>query len=81
MIPTPDQVIQCHPPRAETERRISELETRLGQLQETRARLEERLKLRRRQFHVLLTSIHNLQSLLRSDSPDREEEPVTMDTT
>ena len=75
-------MIQQHQPRAETERRISELEVRLQELVAARARLEEKLQLRRRQFHVLLTSVHHLQSLLAAeDSPEREgEDPVIMDT-
>ena len=78
----PGQVIQQHPPRAQTEQRISELEVRLEELLSARSSLQEKLELRKRQFHVLLTSIHHLQSLLASeDTPDREgEEPVTMDT-
>ena len=75
MTPPPDQVIQQHQPRLETERRISELEQRLRELEETQGQLEERLLLRRRQFHVLLTSIHHLQNILQEG-----EEPVTMDT-
>ncbi|CAI8016055.1 THO complex subunit 7 homolog [Geodia barretti] len=76
------KVIQQHPPRAQTEQRISELEVRLEELLSARSSLQEKLELRKRQFHVLLTSIHHLQSLLASeDTPDREgEEPVTMDT-
>ena len=78
----PAQVIQHHPPRAQTEQKIAELQARLASLQESRLTLEKRLKRRRRQFHVLLTSIHHLQSLLGREEAEKEgEEPVSMDTT
>lgn len=74
-------MIQQHPPRAQTEQRIADLEQCLAGLQESRQGLEKKLELRRRQFHVLLTSIHRLQGLLGGE-PEREAgEPVTMDTT
>lgn len=76
------QVIQHHPPRAQTEQRIADLKLQLSNLLGSRQTLEKRLELRRRQFHVLLTSIHRLQGLLGRENTDREgEEPVTMDTT
>lgn len=76
------QVIQQHAPRAQTEHRITDLELRLSDLLGARQTLEKRLELRRRQFHVLLTSIHSLQGLLNSEETEREgEEPVSMDTT
>lgn len=79
----PPQVIQQHPPRAETDQKISELEAQLASLLESRQTLERKLELRRRQFHVLLTSIHHLQSLLsKEEEGEREgEEPVAMETT
>ena len=75
-------MIQEHPPRAQTDQKISELEIKLANLQSTHHTLEERLLLRRRQFHVLLTSIHHLQELLGKEENERDgdEEPVTMDT-
>ena len=74
-------MIQNHPPRAQTEKRISELELRLKELKASRSSLQEKLELRKRQFHILLTSIHHLQSLLTSeDTPEREEPLVSMDT-
>ena len=74
-------MIQNHPPRAQTEKRISELELRLKELKASRSSLQEKLELRKRQFHILLTSIHHLQSLLASeDTPEREEPLVSMDT-
>lgn len=76
------QVIQQHAPRAQTEQKIADLEMRLSNLLDSRQALEERLQLRRRQFHVLLTSIHSLQGLLNTEETEREgEEPVSMDTT
>ena len=80
------QVIQEHPPRAQTEQRISELEVRLARIQESRQTLEEKLQLRLRQFHVLLTSVHHLQGLMAEEDNETEEgeeegvEHATMDT-
>ena len=77
----PAQVIQHHPPRAQTEQRIADLELRLTSLLESRRRREKRLELRRRQFHVLLTSIHRLQGLLSREEGEKEgEDPGVMDT-
>ena len=79
MIFSSAQVIQQHPPRAQTEQRIADLELRLSSLLESRQSREKRMELRRRQFHVLLTTIHRLQSLLSREETEGED-TVIMDT-
>ncbi|KAJ0183425.1 hypothetical protein K1T71_001401 [Dendrolimus kikuchii] len=70
------KVISEQPDRKETLERLSALKTELAGLENTKQQLESRLSLRKKQFHVLVTSIHQLQALL--DEPD-DVEPVIDD--
>lgn len=70
------KVISEQPDRKETLERLSALKAELAGLESTKQQLESRLSLRKKQFHVLVTSIHQLQALL--DEPD-EVEPATDD--
>ncbi|KAL0830726.1 hypothetical protein ABMA28_002858 [Loxostege sticticalis] len=65
------KVISEQPDRKETLDQLSTLKTELGSLESTKQQLESRLALRKKQFHVLVTSIHQLQALL--DEPDDTE--------
>lgn len=65
------KVISEQPDRKETLERLSLLKTELSSLETTKQQLESRLSLRKKQFHVLVTSIHQLQALL--DEPDDME--------
>lgn len=65
------KVISEQPDRKETLERLSLLKTELSNLETTKQQLESRLSLRKKQFHVLVTSIHQLQALL--DEPDDME--------
>ncbi|XP_023947784.1 THO complex subunit 7 homolog [Bicyclus anynana] len=65
------KVISEQPDRKETLERLSLLKTELNSLEATKQQLESRLSLRKKQFHVLVTSIHQLQALL--DEPDDAE--------
>lgn len=65
------KVISEQPDRKETLERLSLLKTELSSLEMTKQQLESRLSLRKKQFHVLVTSIHQLQALL--DEPDDME--------
>ncbi|CAG9562623.1 unnamed protein product [Danaus chrysippus] len=58
------KVISEQPDRKETLERLSTLKMELSSLEGTRQQLESRLSLRKKQFHVLVTSIHQLQALL-----------------
>lgn len=62
------KVISEQPDRKETLEQLSTLKTELASLDATKQQLECRLGLRKKQFHVLVTSIHQLQALL--DEPD-----------
>ncbi|CAH0752425.1 unnamed protein product [Diatraea saccharalis] len=65
------KVISEQPDRKETLEQLSTLKSELGNLESTKHQLESRLALRKKQFHVLVTSIHQLQALL--DEPDDTE--------
>lgn len=66
------KVISEQPDRKETLERLSTLKTELSSLEATKQQLESRLSLRKKQFHVLVASIHQLQALL--------DEPEDMDS-
>lgn len=65
------KVISEQPDRKETLEHLGTLKTELSSLETTKKHLESRLALRKKQFHVLVTSIHQLQALL--DEPDEME--------
>lgn len=65
------KVISEQPDRKETLERLATLKTELNNLETTKQQLESRLALRKKQFHVLVTSIHQLQALV--DEPDDME--------
>ncbi|CAF4850914.1 THO complex subunit 7 homolog [Pieris napi] len=62
------KVISEQPDRKETLDQLSTLKNELSSLEATKQQLESRLGLRKKQFHVLVTSIHQLQALL--DEPE-----------
>ena len=66
------RVIQQHPDRVKTQEEIGTLQQELDQLTQTRDELIGKLELRKRQFHLLVHSIHELQQLL--DEEQNEEE-------
>ncbi|CAG4929468.1 THO complex subunit 7 homolog [Colias croceus] len=65
------KVISEQPDRKETLEQLSTLKNELSTLETTKQQLESRLALRKKQFHVLVTSIHQLQALL--DEPEELE--------
>ncbi|XP_041980293.1 THO complex subunit 7 homolog [Aricia agestis] len=65
------KIISEQPDRKKTLERLGTLETELSNLEATKQQLESRLSQRKKQFHVLVTSIHQLQALL--DEPDDME--------
>ncbi|KAK7101925.1 THO complex subunit 7 homolog isoform X2 [Littorina saxatilis] len=67
------KVIQQHPDRQETTRQLQSLDKELKSFADTKERLEEKLELRRKQFLVLITSIHELQRILEEDEKKEEE--------
>ncbi|XP_048243151.1 THO complex subunit 7 homolog isoform X3 [Haliotis rufescens] len=58
------KVIQKHPDRQDTTRQLQSLDKELTSQTETKQKLEEKLELRRKQFLVLITAIHELQRIL-----------------
>lgn len=67
------KVIQRHPDRHETLGQLEGLNEELGRLTHTKGDTEDRLELKRKQFHVLLSSIHELQQTLENDVKLAEE--------
>ncbi|KAK0168379.1 hypothetical protein PV327_002187 [Microctonus hyperodae] len=68
------KVINEQPDRKETNIKLTTLEQELGFLKEKSEQLEQKLEMRRKQFHVLISSIHSLQATL--DESDEEITPL-----
>lgn len=62
------QLIQEHPPRNISLDKISELEERLEALVSKKEELAEILDLRKKQFHLLVQCVHQLQDNLQGDN-------------
>jgi len=58
------RLIKEHPPRSDTANKLAELRQELSSLKSNRDHLEENLGLRRKQLHVLVTALHQLQATL-----------------
>ncbi|XP_072328440.1 THO complex subunit 7 homolog isoform X1 [Scyliorhinus torazame] len=73
------KVIQQHPDRHETLQQLEALGKELEHLSHIKESVEDKLELRRKQFHVLLSTIHELQQTLESDEKlsDGEDSPET----
>ncbi|XP_040859723.1 THO complex subunit 7 homolog [Ochotona curzoniae] len=61
------RAIEQHPERQDTLRRLEALGRELEQLSHVRGSVEEKLQLRRKQFHALLSNIYELQQTLEND--------------
>lgn len=72
------KVINEQPDRKETDEKLCQLRKELGSLEETREQLERKLDMRRKQFHVLVASIHQLQAML-DDSETEEMMDVSLE--
>ncbi|KAF6211652.1 hypothetical protein GE061_012165 [Apolygus lucorum] len=64
------KVIKEQPDRKETNEKLSYLKDEMSSLEERYEALERKLDMRRKQFYVMFTSLHCLQSLLGSDASD-----------
>ena len=71
------KVINEQPDRVETNLKLSTLRDELGRLKEKSEQLEHKLEMRRKQFHVLISSIHSLQGML--DEGDEEMMDVSLE--
>ncbi|XP_014488507.1 PREDICTED: THO complex subunit 7 homolog [Dinoponera quadriceps] len=58
------KVINEQPDRLETDVKLATLREELGSLKEKSEQVEHKLEMRRKQFHVLISSIHSLQGML-----------------
>jgi len=64
------KVIQTHPDRETSGARLETVQAELTSLKEREQALEDKLDMRKKQFHVLVSTIHQLQSLLDADETD-----------
>ncbi|XP_011503030.1 PREDICTED: THO complex subunit 7 homolog [Ceratosolen solmsi marchali] len=71
------KVINEQPDRQETDIKLALLQKELGTLKEKSQNLEQKLEMRRKQFHVLISSIHSLQGML--DESDEEIMDVSLE--
>ena len=74
------QVIQDHPPRNTSRDKITELELTLKRLIGKKVYLDRKLDLRRKQFHLLVQCVHQLQDELKTDN-EPGDSAIAMDTT
>ena len=61
------KVITTHPDRETSEARIEALRQEQRQLEEREVKLDQKLDIRKKQFHVLVSAIHQMQDLLDND--------------
>ncbi|XP_019712908.1 THO complex subunit 7 homolog [Hippocampus comes] len=61
------KVIQNHPNRHETLKQLEALDKELQQLSNIKENVDAKLELRKKQFHVLLSTIQELQQTLEND--------------
>ncbi|KMQ95885.1 tho complex subunit 7-like protein [Lasius niger] len=71
------KVINEQPDRLETDIKLATLQQELATLKEKSEQLEHKLEMRRKQFHVLISSIHSLQGML--DECDEEIIDVSLE--
>lgn len=62
------KLIKEHPPRSDTANKLALLNQQLQSLKSKRDSLDEKLSLRRKQLHVLVTSLYQLKQTLHYDS-------------
>ncbi|XP_023649745.1 THO complex subunit 7 homolog isoform X1 [Paramormyrops kingsleyae] len=68
------KVIQQHPDRHETMKQLKALDKELQQLSRIKENVEDKLELRKKQFHVLLSTIRELQQTLENDEKLESDE-------
>ncbi|KAK2874326.1 hypothetical protein Q8A67_021479 [Cirrhinus molitorella] len=68
------RVIKQHPDRHETLKQLEALDKELQQLSHIKENVEDKLELRKKQFHVLLTTIQELQQTLENDEKMESED-------
>ena len=76
-------MILRRPDRRETLKELQALGKELEHLSHIKGSIEDKLQLRRKQFHVLLSTIHELQQTLENDeklSEVEEAQETSMET-
>ncbi|CAG5983523.1 THO complex subunit 7 homolog [Menidia menidia] len=68
------KVIQQHPDRHDTLNQLEALDKELQQLSHIKENVDAKLELRKKQFHVLLTTIQELQQTLENDEKSDNED-------
>lgn len=64
------KVINEQPDRKQTEEKLAKLKKELSSLEQSKEQVEKKIDLRRKQFHVLISSIQQLQALLEEKDSD-----------
>uniref|UniRef100_A0AAQ4NXQ3 THO complex 7 n=1 Tax=Gasterosteus aculeatus aculeatus TaxID=481459 RepID=A0AAQ4NXQ3_GASAC len=70
------KVIQQHPDRHETLKQLEALDKELQQLSHIKENVDAKLELRKKQFHVLLSTIQELQQTLENDEKSDNDENI-----
>ncbi|ELT96373.1 hypothetical protein CAPTEDRAFT_6671 [Capitella teleta] len=73
------KVIQNYPDREDMTKKLKDLDEELANMKETEQSLQRKLELRRKQFHVLISSLHELERILADDDEKEEEEGEAFD--
>jgi len=66
------KVIMTHPDRDTSGARLEQVKTEQRQLEEKQIMLEDKLDIRKKQFHVLVSAIHGLQDLIAEDDDESD---------
>ena len=74
------KVITTHPVRETSEARIEALRQEQKQLEEREVKLDQKLDIRKKQFHVLVSAIHQMQDLLDNDEDNCKTEDISKDS-
>lgn len=75
------KVIQKQPDRKQTTKKLEDLDRELGQQTKAKQILEQKLEVRRKQFHVLISAITELQRILTEDEHCRDQQDFEIDST
>ena len=68
-------MIQQQPPRSQSLEKIAELQEKLRSLESKRKALKVKLSLRKKQFHLLVQCVHQLQDALQGGQCAVSEQP------
>ncbi|KAK5643325.1 hypothetical protein RI129_007170 [Pyrocoelia pectoralis] len=61
------QSIKQQPARKDTDKRLADLKAELNQLRDQKTKLEQKLEMRKKLFHVSMSSMNQLRSILEED--------------